>query len=538
MIRITQLKLPITHAKQDIQQKAAKMLRIPESEIENIKIIRQSLDARKKNELHFVYILDVKVKRESAVLKKVHNNNIMSIKPVKYRFPTPGNEKLLHRPVIIGSGPAGLFCGYMLAKAGYQPLILERGESVEKRQAAVDNFWKTGKLNPESNVQFGEGGAGTFSDGKLNTLIKDFEGRGRKVMEILVEMGAPEEILYQQKPHLGTDVLSDVVRNLRNHIITAGGEVRFQAKVTDLKIENNRITAVVVNDSEIIAADAVVLAPGHSARDTFFMLADKDISMEAKSFAVGIRIEHPQTMINLYQYGKEEESLLGAASYKLTHQTESGRGVYTFCMCPGGYVVNASSEEGRLAVNGMSYHARDSKNANSAIIVTVTPEDYKTYGEGNHVPKQLSGVLFQRHLEEQAYKAGNGKIPLQLYKDYRQNKKSVGCGKIEPCVKGAYEFANVRGIFPDFVADTIEEGIEAFSEKIPGYNRPDALILGVESRSSSPVRIVRNEHGTSANIQGLYPCGEGAGYAGGITSAAIDGVKTAELIAKKYINLS
>lgn len=536
MIRITQLKLPIEHKKQDIQKKAAKLLRVLEDQIENIQIIRQSLDARHKNELLFVYTVDLSVKKEAAVVKKARNKNITLVEPKVYRFPEPGTQTLAHRPVIVGAGPAGLFCAYMLAKAGYRPILLERGESVENRQKTVDAFWQTGKLNPESNVQFGEGGAGTFSDGKLNTLIKDTEGRGRAVMEILVSMGAPEEILYQQKPHLGTDVLFHVVRNLRKQIERFGGEVHFNSKVTDVKIKDGHITSVMVNNKEEIPAEVVVLALGHSARDTFFMLADKKIAMESKSFAVGVRMEHPQKMINLSQYGQEEVKQLGAASYKLTHQTRSGRGVYTFCMCPGGYVVNASSEEGRLAVNGMSYQKRDSENANSAIIVTVTPEDYESFG-GADVPKQLKGILFQRALEEKAYQAGKGMIPVQLYEDYKQNRTTESLGEMKPCMKGGCTCANVRQIFPDFIADTIEEGIEAFGGKIPGYNRPDALISGVESRSSSPVRIVRNQYGVSENTAGIYPCGEGAGYAGGITSAAIDGVKTAELIAKKYINL-
>ena len=536
MIRITQLKLPIEHHKEEIRKKAAKMLHIPENQIEEIQIVRQSLDARRKNELLFVYTVDLRVKRESAILKKVHNNNIMSINLVKYVFPECGTELLTHRPIIVGCGPAGLFCGYMLARAGYHPLLLERGEAVEDRKKTVEKFWQTGELNPESNVQFGEGGAGTFSDGKLNTLIKDADGRGRMVMKILVSMGAPEEIVYQQKPHLGTDVLYKIVQNLRNQIIALGGEVRFQSKVTDLNVKDGKIASVTVNDREIIPAEVVVLAPGHSARDTFFMLAGKKVSMEAKSFAVGVRMEHPQTMINQAQYGKTEIPALGAASYKLTHQTKEGRGVYTFCMCPGGYVVNASSEEERLAVNGMSYQKRDSEHANSAIIVTVTPGDYASYGDRD-TPKELNGILFQRDLEERAFRAGKGRIPVQYYGDYKQNIPSVSKPDMLPCMKGAFAFTDVRGIFPSFIGDSIEEGIEAFSDKIPGYNRPDALISAVESRSSSPVRIVRDERGISLSLEGLYPCGEGAGYAGGITSAAVDGVKIAELIAKKYINL-
>lgn len=546
MIRINQLKLPITHSESDLKKKAAKTLRISESQIKNLQIIRQSLDARHKNDLLFVYTVDVAVNQETKIIKKVNNNDIMLTNPKEYRFPNPGTQKMQHRPVIVGFGPAGLFCAYMLAKAGYKPLILERGEAVEDRQKAVNEFWKTGVLNTESNVQFGEGGAGTFSDGKLNTLIKDKDGHGREVMKIFAEMGAPSEIIYQQKPHLGTDILIDIVRNMRNQIIAWGGEVRFSSQVTDISYENDQISSVTVNSNEQIPADVVVLAPGHSARDTFFMLHKKGVHMEAKSFAVGVRIEHPQTMINLSQYGKEEIPELGAASYKLTHQTEAkvdehgkerkSRGVFSFCMCPGGYVVNASSEQGHLAINGMSYQARNSENANSALIVTVSPEDYKAYGDLD-IPEALYGVAFQRHLEKKAFEVGKRQIPVQIFKDFCDNQPTKALGDIKPCMKGAYTLSNVRDIFPTFIGDAIEEGIHAFGHKIKGYDREDAVISGVESRSSSPVRITRNDT-LESHIQGFYPCGEGAGYAGGITSAAIDGIKVAESIAKKYMNLA
>lgn len=573
MIRINQLKLPITHTKSELKKKAAKMLRVNDSQIKDLTIVRQSLDARHKNDLLFVYTIDVSVPSESKVVKKVNNNNIMLINKKAYKFPKPGEMILKHRPVIIGFGPAGMFCGYMLAKAGYQPLILERGEAVEERQKTVDLFWKDGILDPKSNVQFGEGGAGTFSDGKLNTLVKDKDGRGHEVMKIFVENGAPEEILYQQKPHLGTDVLIDIVRNMRNKIIAWGGEVRFGAQVTDISYTTSacvsadfeqadkayaeqmhkQIHSITINHTETIETDVVILAPGHSARDTFFMLHEKGISMEAKSFAVGVRIEHPQSMINLSQYGKDEIKRLGAASYKLTHQTtpfidaqgieQKSRGVFSFCMCPGGYVVNASSEEGYLAVNGMSYQARDSKNANSALIVTVNPEDYKFYGDlfnqnfNQNFPEELYGIAFQRYLEKKAYESGQGKIPVQIFEDFCNHTVTKAFGDMEPCMKGAYTFANVRDIFPTFIGDALEEGIHAFGKKIPGYDRPDAVVSGVESRSSSPVRITRNDD-LESNISGLYPCGEGAGYAGGITSAAMDGIKVSECIAKKYMNLA
>lgn len=534
MIRINQLKLPISHSRDELVKKAAKTLKISSSQILKLQIIRQSLDARKKPDLFFVYSVDCSVKSEKQVLKNVRDKNVSLSDTVYYQFPKSGREQLKNRPVIVGFGPAGLFCGYMLAKAGYYPLILERGQAVEERQKSVDHFWKNGILDPESNVQFGEGGAGTFSDGKLNTLVKDKDGRGREVMRIFHEMGAPEEIIYQQKPHLGTDVLVHIVKNMREQIIAMGGDVRFNAKVTDISFSDNKVSGVEVNHNEKISADIVILAPGHSARDTFFMLEKRGVSMSAKSFAVGVRIEHPQTLINQSQYGQEQVEQLGSASYKLTHTAENGHGIYSFCMCPGGYVVNASSEEGYLAVNGMSYQSRNSKNANSALIVTVTPDDYTGYGEAA-VPESLRGVAFQRYLEKRAFEAGNGAVPVQLFVDYKKKRVSTEIGQIVPCIKGAYTLSDVRSIFPEFIGDAIEEGITAFGKKIKGYDRDDAVISGVESRSSSPVRIIRSDS-FEAEQMGLYPCGEGAGYAGGITSAAIDGIKIAEAIAKKYMN--
>lgn len=526
MIRISQLKLPITHTESELKKKIAKTLRCGEKSF-SYEIIRQSLDARHKEDKKFVYTIEVSIENEKKILQKVHNNNIMLTIKKEYVFPKAGNRELSHRPVIVGSGPAGIFCAWYLARAGYRPLVLERGEEAEKRRETVDRFWKNGVLDPESNVQFGEGGAGTFSDGKLNTLVKDSFGRNREVLKRFVEAGADPEILYQHKPHLGTDVLVDIVQTLRRQIEEMGGSFRFRSKVTDLKIENGRLTGVEIDHKELLPAEICVLAIGHSARDTFFMLKDRGLTMEPKAFAVGLRVEHPQTLINEDLYGEKENQILGAASYKVTHTCRNGRGVYSFCMCPGGYVVNASSEEGQLAVNGMSYQARDGRNANSAVIVTVTPEDFPQEGP-------LGGIAFQRELEKKAWQLGQGKVPVQLFGDYCGHKPSQSLGEVTPCIRGEYVLSDVRSILPKEIGDSIEEGIHAFGKKLPGFDREDALLSGIESRTSSPVRLVRDREGLS-NISGVYPCGEGAGYAGGITSAAMDGIKTAECIASAYV---
>lgn len=532
MIQIQQLKLHIGHDEDALRQKIVKTLRIKSERLLSYRIMRQSLDARKKPDLFYVYTIYAKIRDEETYLKQNKNSRISGIKEQSYVFPESGSESLSARPVVVGSGPAGLFCAYMLAKAGYAPLLIERGMRVENRMKDVENFWKTGVLNPHSNVQFGEGGAGTFSDGKLNTLVKDRSGRNREVLEIFVRHGAPEDILYASKPHIGTDVLSEVVKNMRNTILAMGGSVRFHTQMTGFSEADGHLASVTVTDTltrrtEEIPATAAVLAIGHSARDTFAFLHEKKIPMEAKAFAVGVRMEHPQSMINASQYGEGRNAeKLPAAAYKLTAQTKSQRGVYTFCMCPGGYVVNASSEKGRLAVNGMSYRKRDGQNANSAVIVTVDSKDYGFDGP-------LAGIAFQRRLEEKAWELAEGKIPVQLFEDFCRNQPSKALGKITPQMKGAFALANVRSIFPEELAGALEEGIKTFGAKLPGYDRPDALVSGVESRTSSPVRILRDE-GLESRVKGLYPCGEGAGYAGGITSAAMDGLKAAEAIARKY----
>ena len=540
MIRISQLKLDVHHTEADLRAKICRLLRIREDSLLSYRRKKKSLDARKKPQLFYVYTVDVNVKGEKEIRKRLQKQKLSNIRfqqeEQRYSLTAVGAKAMDHRPVIIGTGPAGLFCGYELARLGYRPILLERGASVEERRKDVEEFWTTGILNPQSNVQFGEGGAGTFSDGKLNTLVHDPEGRNARVLDIFVENGAPEEILYQSRPHIGTDVLSDVVRHMRRHIISCGGEVRFHSQVTDLVIDweegGKRLSGLLVNQ-QILNTEAAVLAIGHSARDTFAMLKNCGIPMEAKAFAIGVRIEHPQEMINLAQYGTRADQNLPAADYKLTAKLPDGRGVYTFCMCPGGYVVNASSEEGRLAVNGMSYHARDGLNANSAVVVTVTPRDYLKTDEISEKKDPLLGMEFQRRLEEAAYKAGNGKIPVQLFEDFCRNRPSKASEAVHPQMKGDFAWGNVRAVFPKELAKDLEEGIRSFGKRIKGYSRPDAVISGVESRTSSPVRILRDSSFQS-QVAGLYPCGEGAGYAGGITSAAMDGLKVAQAIAEEY----
>lgn len=537
MIQISQLKIKIPHTDKQLEEKIFKILRIQPKEIVSFKILKKSLDARKKPDLFYVYTIDVCVKREGDLKKRLKNvSNIhFHDKVVHYTWNADGEIPLLQRPVIIGTGPAGLFCGYHLARMGYRPVLLERGATVDERIQDVENFWNGGKLNINSNVQFGEGGAGTFSDGKLNTLVNDRFGRNQEVLRIFVENGAPEHILYESKPHIGTDVLAKVVINMRNAIISMGGEVRFHSLVTDILYHNTDVAKQCYglevldlnsNKKYVVETENVILAIGHSARDTFETLLSREFHMEAKSFAVGVRMEHPQEMINESQYGKGAPDHLPAAPYKLAVNLENGRGVYTFCMCPGGYVVNASSEEGRLAVNGMSYSDRNGKNANTAVIVTVTPDDFGS----DHV---LAGMKFQRRIEENAYREGRGFIPVQLFGDFKNNIPSDGPGEIKPQLKGEYHWSNVRNIFPESIAAALEEGIYLFDKKIKGYARKDAVLSGVESRTSSPVRILRNEN-LQSNVRGVYPCGEGAGYAGGITSAAMDGLKVAEYISHTY----
>ena len=541
-IIISQIKLPIDqpHDEKAAVEKAISILRLSKSEIKLARLHKTSVDAR-HDEVMFVSSVYFELENSGKEHTLASKNTSVRLIPELISEKTPdiafGDKPLDGDIIIAGFGPAGMFCALTLCEFGYKPIVLERGAAMDERISAVERCWRGGRLDPRSNVQFGEGGAGTFSDGKLNTLIHDTNGRHKEVLRLFVKFGAPENILYDSKPHIGTDILENVVTNIRNEIINLGGEVRFHAQVTDFDIGTQangsrylkafKVTDPRAGESYLLETELAVIAIGHSARDTFDTLLNKGFDMCAKSFAIGVRIEHSQDFINKSQYGNDYSSKLPAAPYKLTARAKDGRGVYTFCMCPGGYVVNASSEEKRIAVNGMSYSKRNGANANSAVIVTVTPEDFPDDGI-------LSGMEFQRKLEEEAYREGKGSIPVQLFKDYCDNKTSTGPGEIIPQIKGQYAWANVRKIFPENLANALEEGIFAFDHKIKGYARGDAVLSGVESRTSSPVRIIRDDDSLESNIRGVYPCGEGAGYAGGITSAAIDGLKVAETVITTY----
>lgn len=518
MLRLQDIKISIKELLTD-PSKERKLLRekllkqgIKATDLVDFVLVKKSLDARKEIP-YYLYTLDVEVNHEKNYLKKRRFKEAPSMEPIQ--VPTAESSP---RVSVVGTGPAGLFCALMLARAGLKPLVFERGQCVEEREKSIQAFWEKGILNPQSNVQFGEGGAGTFSDGKLNSQIKD--PLTREVLRTFADHGAPEEITYVNKPHVGTDILRDVVVSMREELLSLGAEIYFDHTLEDIGVKDDRLISITVQ-GRVIPVDALFLAVGHSARDTFEMLYDKGLSMVAKPFSVGLRIEHRQSMINRSQYGTNDyDDLLGSADYKLSYRSTSGRGVYSFCMCPGGHVVASASEEKSIVTNGMSYHARDHENANAALLVSVNPEDF-----GSDHP--LAGIEFQRALEQRAYAlTGSACAPAQKVGDFLQGTLSSSLGEVQPTYLPGIDFKDLNELLPPFVTEALKEALPFFGKKIKGFDHPEALLTAPESRSSSPLRILRGEDYQSS-IKGLFPLGEGAGYAGGITSSAVDGIKVA-----------
>ncbi len=538
MIRITEIKLPIEQADtlkhQDDQIKAAilKRLAIPETDLISFTIFKRGVDARKSHAILYVYSLDIAVKNEASLLAKFKRDQHINPAPdTSYHFVAQRNDSSKQRPIVIGFGPAGIFAALILAQSGFNPIVLERGKEVRKRTKDTWGLWRKNTLNPESNVQFGEGGAGTFSDGKLYSQIKDPKHYGRKVIQEFIKAGAPPEIQYVSHPHIGTFRLVGMVEEMRNTIQSLGGEIRFESRVDDIHIENKQVQGVTLQTGEFIATNHLVLAVGHSARDTFEMVYNKGIYVEAKPFSIGFRIEHPQGLIDRARYGKSySEDLLtklGAADYKLVHHAKNGRSVYSFCMCPGGTVVAAASEPERVVTNGMSQYSRNERNANAGIVVGITPEvDYPDH--------PLAGMALQRQLESNAYLMGgsNYNAPGQLIGDFLANRPSTQFGKVQPSYTPGVTLTNLADALPEFAITAMREAIPAFAKQVQGFDLADGVLTGVETRTSAPIRIKRDDDTLeSINTKGLYPCGEGAGYAGGILSAGVDGIKIAEAVA-------
>jgi len=529
MLRLTEVRLPLDHPETALASAVIKRLGIPAADLLGYSIFRRAYDARKKSDIVLTYTVDVEVNREAEVLARLRDDRQVSLTPdTAYRLVAraPAAPDDRQRPVVIGSGPCGLFAALILAQMGFRPILLERGKPVRERTQDTWGLWRKGRLDPESNVQFGEGGAGTFSDGKLYSGIKDPQHRARKVLTEFVAAGAPAEILYVSKPHIGTFRLVTVVEHLRAGIEALGGEFRFRSRVEDILIEAGQVRGVVLESGEQIATAHVVLAVGHSARDTFRMLQRRGVFIEAKPFSIGVRIEHPQSLIDKARFGKfAGNPLLGAADYKLVHHCGSGRSVYSFCMCPGGTVVAAASELGGVVTNGMSQYSRNERNANSAIVVGITPEDYP--GD------VLAGMDFQRRWEERAFAAGGGTYgaPAQRVGDFLAGRPSTATGAVVPSYTPGIHWTDLSACLPDYVVTAIREALPAFDRKIRGFAMDDAVLTGVETRTSSPIRIKRDDDLQSINTRGLYPAGEGAGYAGGILSAAVDGIKVAEAVA-------
>jgi len=527
MLRLTEVRLPLNHPEGAVKAAILKRLGIGADELAGYTVFRRSYDARKPSAITLIYTLDVEVAGEAALLKRLHGERHVAPTPdTRYQFVAQAPMTLASRPVVIGTGPCGLFAGLILAQMGFRPIILERGKAVRERTKDTFGLWRKGQLNPESNVQFGEGGAGTFSDGKLYSQIKDPRHHGRKVLTEFVKAGAPPEILYVNKPHIGTFRLVSMVENMRATIEGLGGEIRFGSRVEDLDIDNGQVRGIRLAGGEYIAASHVVLAVGHSARDTFQMLYDRGVYAEAKPFSIGLRIEHPQSLIDRARFGKHAgHPVLGAADYKLVHHCGNGRSVYSFCMCPGGTVVAATSEIGRVVTNGMSQYSRNERNANSGIVVGITPADYPGHA--------LAGIAYQRHWEACAFEAGGGTYaaPAQLVGDFLAGRPSTALGSVIPSYTPGIHLTDLSSCLPDYATAALREALPAFDRQITGFAMSDAVLTGVETRTSSPVRIKRNDDFQSVNTRGLYPAGEGAGYAGGILSAAVDGIKVAEAIA-------
>jgi uncharacterized protein len=551
MLRITEIKLPLDHQEGEIKTTILLKLRIKSEELHNYCIFKRSYDARQKGEIRLVYIVDVSTTKENSLLQQFKKDpHVLATPDMSYRTVAQAPGNLAHRPIVIGTGPCGLFTALLLAQMGFRPIVLERGKKVRDRTVDTFGFWKNRlEFNPESNAQFGEGGAGTFSDGKLYSQVKDPQHYGRKVLTELVNAGASPEILYINKPHIGTFKLVGIVQNMRAQIEALGGEIRFQSRVTNIDIVDNststkgdsstcaqvnrQVRGVTLASGEHLRSDHVVLAVGHSARDTFQMLFDQGVYIEAKPFSIGFRIEHPQTMIDTCRFGEQAgHKVLGAADYKLVHHCQNGRSVYSFCMCPGGLVVAATSETGRVVTNGMSQYSRNERNANSGIVVGISPSDYPGH--------PLAGIDFQRHLEERAFALGGGtyEAPGQLVGDFIADRSSTALGTVKPSYTPGVRLGDLSQSLPDYAIEAIREALPAFDKQIKGFAMDDAVLTGVETRTSSPIRIKRNEHYQSLNTVGLYPAGEGAGYAGGILSAGIDGIKVAEAVALSIMNRS